>query len=598
MIRNKKYKCWNILRNAIGSSILLMILGTAFGATQVINDCGNIDSSGDYMLGKDLDWSAWNMAVSSCIKITSSDVVLDGESHYIIGNSAEVGTIGINVHNSGSTITNVTIKNVNVTRWDSGIYLNDSSNNNVTGNNASNNTNGINLSNSNNNFIYNNYFNNTNNVFIDSSLNYWNTTRRPGTNIIGGSYIGGNFWANPGGNGWSQTCAISNIFGMCDSPFEINSNNKDFLALTNLLPSARFISGTVKDSVSNDVIADVNVSLDNGNWTITDINGYYSFEVTPGTYEITATLDDIRYYVNDSVTVSTLSGSILKDILLVKKPTGTINGKVSRYSWITISKPENIIYHTTDVPFVVSADKEILKWEFSLNGAANVEFTPPEPATLPAIEGHNSLVVYAQDTTGKWDSNSVSFSVDSIPPASVDNLHNVSYAINYINWTWTDPADADFAKVLIYLDGVPQGEVPKGVMYYNATGLEQATYTIGTRTVDINGTENATMKTHTAATILPAVRYINGTVVEKGTTNGIPDVKVTANSTFSTYSNETGFYSLALVSGSFSLTAELEPKYYTNSSVIVSTALRAVTRQNIELEIKPTGNITGNVTNV
>jgi parallel beta-helix repeat protein len=596
MIKNKKYKWWNILRNAIGSSILLMILGTAFGATQVINDCGDIDSSGDYMLGGDIDWSTGNMAVSSCIKITSNDVVFNGDSHYIIGNSAEVGTIGVYVNNPENSVTNVTVKNVTVTRWNSGIYLNDSSGITVTGNNASNNTNGINLLNSNDNLIYNNYFNNTNNVLTDSSVNYWNTTRQPGTNIIGGSYIGGNFWANPGGNGWSQTCAISNIFGMCDSPYEINTNNKDLLALTNLLPSARFISGTVKDSVSNEVIADVNISLDNGNWTITDINGYYSFEVTPGTYEITATLDDIRYYVNDSVTVSTLSGSVLQDILLVRKPTGTISGKVTRYSLITISSPENIMYHTTEISLVVSADKEIVAWEYSLNGAANVPFTSPE--TITALEGDNHLVVYAQDTTGNWDTNSVSFSVDSIPPASVDDLHNVSYAINYINWTWTDPADADFAKVVVYLDGVLQGEVPKGVMYYNATGLEQATYTIGTRTVDINGTENATMKTHTAATILPVERYINGTVMEKGTTNGIQGVTVTTDTLVSALTDETGFYSLLLTSGSFDLTASLEPEYYTNSSVTVSTVLRAVTVQDIELEIKPTGNITGNVTNV
>ena len=185
--------------------------------------------------------------------------------------------------------------------------------------------------------------------------------------------------------------------------------------------------------------------------------------------------------------------------------------------------------------------------------------------------------------------------MDSIPPASVDNLHNVSYALDYINWTWADPADEDFQKVLVYLDGVPKGEVPKGVMYFNATGLEQATYTIGIRTVDINGTENATLKTHTAATILPEGRYINGTVMEKGTTNGIQGVNVTTNTLVSTMTNETGFYSLSLTSGSFDLTARLEPGYYTNNSVTVSTELRAVTIQNIELEIKPTGNITGSV---
>ena len=592
MIQNKKYKRWKVLRNAIGITILLMFLGGALGET--INQCRNIDSSGDYVLGQDI-WSTGNTAVTSCINITSSNVVLDGGSHYIIGNSAEVGSIGVYVNKPGNIITNVTVKNVNVTRWDSGIYLRNSSNNNVTGNNASNNLKGINLSNSNNNFIYNNYFNNSNNVIIDSSVNYWNTTRISGKNIINGSYIGGNFWADPDGNGWSQTCPVNNIYGMCDSPYVINPDNKDFLPLTNLLPTQRFISGKVRDNVTGLGIAGVNVSLNNSNSTTTDEDGFYSFVVEPDTFEITATFD-MTYYTNNSVIVSTVSNPVVEqDILLVKKPTGTITGKVSGYSMITISSPTNIFYHTTDIPLIVSADKVISLWQYSLNGADNITFTLP--TTITASQGQNNLIVYAQDSTGNWGSSSVSFSVDSIPPASVDKLQNVSYALDYINWTWTDPADEDFEKVLVYLDGVPQGEVPKGVMYYNATGLEQATYTIGIRTVDINGTENATLRTHTAATILPVERYINGTVLEKGTTNGIQGVNVTT-TYVSTMTNETGFYSLALISGSFDLTARLEPGYYTNNSVTVNTALRAVTVQNIELEIKPTGNITGSVINV
>ncbi|VVB51774.1 Right handed beta helix region [uncultured archaeon] len=184
--------------------------------------------------------------------------------------------------------------------------------------------------------------------------------------------------------------------------------------------------------------------------------------------------------------------------------------------------------------------------------------------------------------------------IDETPPASVTDLVNVSYATNYINWTWTDPEDLDFTKVLIYLDGVPQGEVIKGDRHYNAT-VSPGTYTIGTKTVDLRGNINATMKTHTATTILPLVRFINGTVFESpDPLHGIRGVTVTIGSQTNT-TNATGFYSFAVPDGSYSLTARLEPGYYTNSSVTVSTALRAVTVQNIELEIKPTGNISGTV---
>jgi len=47
-----------------------------------------------------------------------------------------------------------------------------------------------------NNNIYNNYFDNTNNVYDVDGDNYWNTTKTAGTNIIGGSYIGGNYWGD------------------------------------------------------------------------------------------------------------------------------------------------------------------------------------------------------------------------------------------------------------------------------------------------------------------------------------------------------------------------------------------------------------------
>jgi parallel beta-helix repeat protein len=50
-------------------------------------------------------------------------------------------------------------------------------------------------SSSDNNFIYNNYFNSGINA-LDSRNNIWNTTPAPGTNIIGGPYLGGNYWSD------------------------------------------------------------------------------------------------------------------------------------------------------------------------------------------------------------------------------------------------------------------------------------------------------------------------------------------------------------------------------------------------------------------
>jgi PGF-pre-PGF domain-containing protein len=58
-----------------------------------------------------------------------------------------------------------------------------------------------------NNHVYNNYINNERNANIKTKDTTWNIEKTAGTNIVGGSYIGGNFWGTPEGTGFSQTAA-------------------------------------------------------------------------------------------------------------------------------------------------------------------------------------------------------------------------------------------------------------------------------------------------------------------------------------------------------------------------------------------------------
>lgn len=105
-------------------------------------------------------------------------------------------------------------------------------------------------------------------------------------------------------------------------------------------------------------------------------------------------------------------------------------------------------------------------------------------------------------------SNSVTIQSQA-PPASVKNLMNVSYASAYINWTWTDPDDLDFDKVMIYLNGTFQRNVTNGTQYYNATDLIPNTmYEIGTRTVGVAGNINTTWVNHSARTSSAVSRII------------------------------------------------------------------------------------------
>jgi len=102
---------------------------------------------------------------------------------------------GIRVSGSNNNITSNTVNSNN--NYGIKIYLTGGKYNTLRNNKISNNNNfGIYLSSSsNNNLIYNNYFNNTNNAY-DEGHNTWNITKQAGTNIVGGPYLGGNYWSD------------------------------------------------------------------------------------------------------------------------------------------------------------------------------------------------------------------------------------------------------------------------------------------------------------------------------------------------------------------------------------------------------------------
>ena len=88
--------------------------------------------------------------------------------------------------------------------------------------------------------------------------------------------------------------------------------------------------------------------------------------------------------------------------------------------------------------------------------------------------------------------------IDTTPPASITKLQNIT-GQTWINWTWTNPPDADFSHVLLYLDGTWQANTSNS--YYNATGLTPETsYDIGAHTVDTSGNINITWVNQTTKT--------------------------------------------------------------------------------------------------
>jgi len=78
------------------------------------------------------------------------------------------------------------------------------------------------------NSVYNNYFNNTDNINFVGTVyaNRWNTSNTTGTNIIGGDFIGGNYWSD-------YTGADNNSDGFVDDPYHLDPKgyNVDWLPL-------------------------------------------------------------------------------------------------------------------------------------------------------------------------------------------------------------------------------------------------------------------------------------------------------------------------------------------------------------------------------
>ncbi|MDD3735332.1 MAG: NosD domain-containing protein, partial [Candidatus Pacebacteria bacterium] len=225
-----------------------------------ISSCMEITLPGTYLLTQDIE----NTDNSACMRIRTSDVILDCQGHKIDGTGKDE-SYGIIAQSFGSeTLINITIQNCLVSDWKwgvyfrnieeskivgnktiplasqegiskntYGIYLNSVEDSIVSNNKISSNYVGIYLKYSGSNVIYNNLFNQEKNYHLDTptDTNYWNTIKAFQENILGEEYIGGNAWLNSTGTDISQTCEDNNLDSICDEEFKLNDNNIDHFPL-------------------------------------------------------------------------------------------------------------------------------------------------------------------------------------------------------------------------------------------------------------------------------------------------------------------------------------------------------------------------------
>lgn len=177
--------------------------------------------------------ASMNMVSTSTASNSNYGIWLDSLSsnNTLIENEVPNNKIGIYLKASGSNVLTGNSANLNTLY---GIYLSSSGNNTLNTNKlVSNSGYGIYILNSSYNTVYDNYLNNTKNLYFDSksSANSWNVSKKSGTNIVGGSFLGGNYWASPKGNGFGQTNQDANYDGICETAHNMGKGNIDYLPL-------------------------------------------------------------------------------------------------------------------------------------------------------------------------------------------------------------------------------------------------------------------------------------------------------------------------------------------------------------------------------
>ena len=343
--------------------------------------------------------------VDTIVNVANPDFhVFEVTSDYvnISGLKLEGGFSGIYLNSSN----NCKISNNNLSNNMRGIYLEDSNSNIISHNNVSKNGDGIYLLVSRNNLIFNNYFENTNNAW-DDRTNTWNITKVEGKNIIGGSYLGGNYWSDyrgsdTEGDGLGNTFLPYNSSGNISTggdmhPFFEPGHNVNLFVDVNAQTVSPDKNATYNLTIQNtgNVVDSFELLIDNLNGaTVANLNGTSIKYLAPGatqnvllnvtdeaqgTYiiNVTATSEGGGVDVRDTAsTMTTVKVEPTYGVSLSQQTEQTTMPNVNATYKITVTNTGNQIgnftlelNNITDDPAVAYLSTNLIE---NLNGGANM----------------------------------------------------------------------------------------------------------------------------------------------------------------------------------------------------------------------------------
>lgn len=318
-------------------------------------------------------------------------------SNNVVTNNGEYGII------LSSSTNNTFSGNTASDNKGTGIHISTSDGNTLTGNNvSSNDVYGLFVCpESDDNLIYNNYLNNTNNADIENGIgNAYNTKKAEGENIVGGPYLGGNFWAEPEGTGFSDTAADADGDGIADSEYRLSqSTYSDQLPLISSSrqqypgpPVANFKMNNSNGSAPFSVqFTDLSENADSLGWDFESDGKIDSIEENPvhvfttiGTYTVTLSA------TNKNGTDSKTAAVIVTHPVMVTTPVETIFGNNTTKDYEAGENATGVDISSSNVTEAVEAGgNETYYNQTEDNGTANAKLDSQPGSEASDLNGED-----------------------------------------------------------------------------------------------------------------------------------------------------------------------------------------------------------------